>query len=387
MKRILVTGGCGFIGHHFVEHVLKHTDWHVVVLDRLNYASNGFDRLRDISVFDDKRVRVFTGDLTHELGEGLRREIGEVDYLVHMAAETHVDHSIADPWPFIQSNIVGTYRVLELARRLAGLKKMIYFSTDEVFGPAGSKDYPIWSNNNHILVKYQDYREWDRYNSSNPYAATKAAGEELCLAWANTYKVPVLVTHTMNVVGERQHPEKFVPSTVRKILDGEKVTIHADPTKTVSGSRMYIHARNVADAVLFLLEKDVPVREKYNIVGEKEITNLEMAKTIAHVLGRDLKYELVDFHSSRPGHDLRYALSGSKMDQMGWRAPVGFEESLERTIRWIADPAHARWLCEMPIYSGGAPETCSCGHSGMDHWGSRPHACRRCDCPACSLWV
>lgn len=327
--RILITGGAGFIGHHLVEHVLKNTGWDVVVLDRLNYASSGFDRLRDIEVFDDKRTRVFTADFTQPLGEGLIREIGQVDYIVHMGAETHVDRSIENPEPFVMANVVGTMRMLDFARKQNNLKKFVYFSTDEVFGPA---------------PQGVDYKEWDRYNSTNPYAAAKAGGEELALAYSNTFRVPVIVTHTMNAFGERQHPEKFIPKIINKVLAGETVTIHADPTRQHAGSRFWIHARNIASAILFLLEKS-DFRDKYNIVGERELDNLSMARYVANALGRELKYELVDFHSSRPGHDLRYALDGTKMKEMGWEVPKTFEDSLARTVGWyFLKPERMRWL-------------------------------------------
>lgn len=324
--KILVTGGCGFIGHHFIECLIKNTDWEIVVLDKLTYASNGFDRLRDIKVFDDKRISIFTTDFTKPIPTGVKAEIGEIDYLVHMGAETHVDKSIDDPESFVMSNVVGTMHILNYARELPSLKKMVYFSTDEVFGaaPEGTA-----------------YKEWDRYNSTNPYSASKAGGEELCLAYANTYKVPVLITHTMNVFGERQHFEKFIPMIINKVLKGEEVTIHSNPEKTKAGSRFYIHARNVANAILFLL-KHGKVRDKYNIVGEVEVDNLEMAQFIGQIIKMGLIYRMTDFHSSRPGHDLRYALDGTKMKDLGWNLPVNFEDSLRKTIEWFL--ANRRWL-------------------------------------------
>ena len=327
MTKIVVTGGAGLMGHHFVEHLLKNTDWQIVVLDRLNYASNGLDRLRDIECFSASGVDIFTIDLCKPLSEGVKQEIGEVDYIVHMAAETHVDNSIIDPYPFVMSNVVGTLNILEFAKEQKNLKQFVYFSTDEVFGPA-----PEGTN----------YKEWARYNSGNPYAATKAGGEELCLAYANTHNVPVLITHTMNLFGERQHPEKFIPLVINKVLAGETVYIHSNSDKTKAGSRFYIHCRNVSAALVFLIEKQQWTRHKMNIVGEKEVDNLELAQLIAKIVGKPLKYEMVDFHSARPGHDLRYALDGFYLRNIGWNHPKTFEKSLEKTVRWMLD--NPKWL-------------------------------------------
>lgn len=327
MKRILVTGGAGFFGSHFCEHVLKETDWEIVVLDRLSYAASGFDRLRDVDVFDDKRVTVLTADIAEPLSVGVKQEIGKVNYILHAAAETHVDNSIGDAYPFVRANVVGTYWMLEYARHHDGLEQFIQFSTDEVFGPA---------------PEGVSYKEWDRYNCTNPYSASKASAEQLALAYANCYGMPLLLTRTMNMIGERQHPEKFVPLVIRKVLAGETVTIHADSTKTKPGKRHYIHCRNVADALLHLLSIGPFAREPFHIAGEREVDNLELARMIASFVGEPLKYELVSWHTSRPGHDLRYALDGSKMAEHGWAPPVGFEDSLRKTIKWTL--AHPRWL-------------------------------------------
>ena len=324
-ERVLITGGAGFVGHHVVDHVMKNTAWNVVVLDRLNYASGGFDRLRDSEVFDDRRVATLSADFTKPIVNGLAREIGAVDYILHLGAETHVDRSIVDPEPFVMANVLGTMHVLNLARRLPDLKWMAYFSTDEVFGAAPDGVY---------------YKEWDRYDSGNPYSATKAGGEELCLAYANTYGTPLFITHSMNIVGERQNKEKYVPLCIRKIGAGEMVRIHADATGTISGTRCWIHARNVADAMLFLLEH-AEQREKYNIVGE-ELSNLEVAQVVAGVLGKPLKYEMVAQAELRPGHDFRYALDGSRMAAMGWAAPVSARDSIIKTVQWTLE--NPRWL-------------------------------------------
>ena len=200
---------------------------------------------------------------------------------------------------FVLDNVVGTANILEYARRVNEsnkLERFIYFSTDEVFGPA---------------PKGVDYKENDRYNSTNPYSATKAGGEELAVAYENTYRLPVYITHTMNVFGERQHPEKFIPMCIKKIRDGESVTIHSDKTKKIPGSRHYIHAEDVAEAIYFILTNKLKDEidfggakcPKFNIVGSEELNNLALAQIIANCQNKELIYEMVDFHSSRPGHD------------------------------------------------------------------------------------
>jgi len=329
-KTALVTGGAGFIGHHVVEHLLKSTDWNVVCLDRLDCSGN-LNRLADMGIWEKekRRVRIVFHDLRAQISSQVAAQIGDVDFVLHLAASTHVDRSITDPMQFVMDNVVGTTNLLDFVRqRKDAIELTAHFSTDEVFGPAPAG------------IRY---KEWDRYKSGNPYAASKAGAEEMAIAFQNTYGLRLFVTHTMNVFGERQHPEKFLPMTIRKVLAGETVTIHADKTKTASGTRFYVHARNVAAALAFLLAPGRAVPgEKYNIVGEREVSNLELAQAIAAALGRDLKYEMVDFHSARPGHDLRYALDGEKMKALGWSIPMGFERSLESTVRWTV--ANPRWL-------------------------------------------
>lgn len=320
--RVLLTGGAGFIGHHVVEDILRNTDWDITLIDRLDCSGN-LNRLAEVGC-PNQRVRFFYHDLRASFSDQLCAQLGEHDYILHLAAGTHVDRSIADPLSFVFENVVATCNLLEYARR--GCERFLYFSTDEVFGPA---------------PEGVRYKEWDRYKSGNPYAATKAGGEELALAFQNTYGVPVIVTHTMNVFGERQHPEKFIPSTIQKVRDGDTVTIHANRDCTKAGSRFYIHARHVASAVRFVLAHGLP-GDKYNIVGEKEVSNLALAHEVAKTVGKPLHFEMVDFHSARPGHDLRYALDGSKLADMGWTPPDTFEESLRQTVNWTL--GNERWL-------------------------------------------
>lgn len=332
MKRVLLTGGCGFVGHR-LAHVLVEAGHHVTILDKFTYASRGLDRLRDIGLplrppnedATDKHVVILSHDFAQPMPPYLEREIGPVDILLHVGGETHVDRSIDDAEPFVISNVLGTMRMLELARRKK-VERFLYFSTDEIFGPAPPGVH---------------FKENDRYNAGNPYAAAKAGGEELVVAYHNTHKVPAIITHTMNIFGERQLAEKFIPKVIRKVMHDELVTIHADKTRTVSGSRFYLHLADLCDAVLFLLDAGNP-GEKYNIVGEREVTNLEVAQMIAGFLLKPLRHEMVDFHTSRPGHDLRYALDGAKLAAMGWRHKVGFAAGLERTVNWYVD--NQSWL-------------------------------------------
>jgi dTDP-glucose 4,6-dehydratase len=330
--KIIITGGCGFIGHHFVEHIYKNTDWDIIIIDKLSYASNGFERMRDTYTLHSNRVKVFTSDLILPLSHGLIKEIGtDVDYIVHMAAETHVDNSILDPKLFINNNIQSTVNLLEYARiHLTNLKTFFYFSTDEVFGPALGDTL---------------YKEWDRHKPTNPYSASKSAAEQICIAYENTYKTPLMIVNVMNAFGERQHVEKFIPLCIKKILNNEKIYIHSYPDKKTSGTRFYIHARNIAEAVLFLI-KNGTIGEKYNISGEREVSNLEIAQLIAKSMNKEneLNYELIDFHSSRPGHDLRYGLDGTKLFNMGFKLPLNFEESLKKTVEWTLQ--NQKWLEE-----------------------------------------
>ena len=339
MKTVLVTGGAGFIAHHFIRKILDTTDWNIVSLDRLDFSGN-LNRLKEIvgelPEGEQSRVRIVHHDLKAEINPQIEELIGKVDIIVHMAAGSHVDRSIEYPMEFVLDNVVGTTNLLNYARTIDNLENFIYFSTDEVFGPAPHGVY---------------YKENDRYNSTNPYSASKAGGEEMAVAFQNTYGMPIIITHTMNVFGERQHPEKYIPLCIKKTRDRELVTVHANAEKTKAGSRHYIHAEDVADACLFLLQsKHETVLDyggakcpKYNIVGATELDNLQLAQFIASVQGKELNYEMQDFHSSRPGHDLRYALSGEKMKLMGWE-PKSVHERLQETVEWTL--ANTRWMMQ-----------------------------------------
>ena len=197
-KTILITGGAGFIAHHAINKILSETDWKIVTLDRLDFSGN-LNRLKEVvdtfPLSEQKRVQVVYHDLKAELNPEIAATIGKVDYIAHLAAGSHVDRSISYPLEFVMDNVVGTAHILDYARKLDSLERFAYFSTDEVFGPA---------------PKGINYKENDRYNSTNPYSATKAGAEELVVAFENTYQLPCIITHTMNVFGERQNPEKYI---------------------------------------------------------------------------------------------------------------------------------------------------------------------------------
>ena len=340
-KRVLITGGAGFIAHHVIDKILKETDWKIVCLDRLDISGN-LNRLHDMLQDHDpaavaRRLRIVFHDLKAEVNSQIVADIGHIDIVLHLAAGSHVDRSITYPMEFVQDNVVGTVNMLDYARKhLPNLERFVYFSTDEIYG---------------IAPPGVAYKEYDRYNSTNPYSASKAAGEEFCVAYENTYKMPIVVTHTMNVFGERQHPEKFIPSTIQKVRDGGTVVIHSDPSRTVAGSRMYIHAQDVAEGLMFILElKDYTHTgdyghahcPKFNLVGTEEIDNLTLAQMIAAAVGKELKYEMTDFHTSRPGHDMRYALDGGLLASLGWEPKIKLSERIKGVVEWTLD--NERWL-------------------------------------------
>jgi dTDP-glucose 4,6-dehydratase len=330
-KRVLISGGAGFIGHHVIEEFLRETDYDIVSIDRLD-TSGDLNRVFEVLEKNPawkKRVEILWHDLKAPINEVMRHKIGPVNYVLHLAAGSHVDRSIEYPMEFVMDNVIGTVNMLDYAREHLSdtLETFLYFSTDEVFGPAPEGVF---------------YKEDDRYRSGNPYAASKAGAEELCIAYENTYKMPIIVTHTMNVFGLRQHPEKFIPMIIKRVRDQEMIHVHANSDCTKAGSRHYIHASDVASAVLFLLDNGVS-GEKYNVAGPDETDNEELVKMIAEVVGKRPVYELIDFHSSRPGHDLRYALSSEKMRKLGWTPQKNLRERIQEVVQWTL--ANKRWIC------------------------------------------
>lgn len=342
--RILLTGAGGFVGSHALKYLLTKTDAEVVCLTSFEHSGTS-SRIRQ--VFSDSaryngdwqwsdRVKLIRHDLRTPIDPVTLAQIGHIDTIWNIASESHVDRSITHPVPFIKNNVDLILNMLEAARVLKP-RLFLQMSTDEVYGPAPSG---------------HAHAEWETPLPSNPYSASKAAQEAICFSYWRTYGVPVVLTNTMNIVGEMQDPEKFVPMVMKRVASGEEMTIHASPSGVI-GSRYYLHAHNLADAWWFLTntlhkehvpaysdEVDRPAR--YHVVGEREIDNLQFAQMIADKMGMSLRYKLVDFHSSRPGHDLRYALDGSKMESLGWRAPLSLDESMQKMVEWTL--ANREWL-------------------------------------------
>lgn len=332
-KRVLLTGASGFFGHHLLRHLLMETDWDIVCIcswqhkgtpERVKQAMNGQN---------SERVKVITHDLVAPLTPHTITSLGKIDYILNIASNSHVDRSIENPGEFILGNNALAFNMLELSRALKP-DLFLQFSTDEVYG---------------VAPDGIDYPEWSSIRPSNPYSASKAGQEATAFSYWRTYNVPLVITNTMNLFGQAQDPEKYVARLIRKIYNEETVTVHGREDNI--GSRFYLHARNAADAVLFIVknlpatlyrEDEVLQPDRYNIVGDIELNNLQIAQLVAKLMGRELKYELEDFHHSRPGHDRRYALSGEKMKSLGWSAPHDFIESMKKTIEWTL--AHPEWL-------------------------------------------
>lgn len=325
-KYVLLTGGAGSIGVHVIAHIMANTDWNIVVLD--SFRHKGFKERIDRVIMDHPkwkpRITEFQHDLVCPIPDALSDKIGHIDYILHLAALSDVLFSFENPVYTIQNNVISTLMMLEYARKTKP-EAFVYFSTDEVYGPA-----PIDGS----------HKEWESHKPSNAYAASKAASEDICYSYWRSYDVPLIITNTMNNFGQMQGPSKFPAIIQKKINSGEEVEIHAHNDDI--GTRYYIHSRNVADALLFILSRGVKHHEigqldephRYNIVGDVQLSNLDLAQSIAQIMGKELKYKLVDFHAANPAHDIHYGLNGNKLKELGWVQPISYQESMEDTVNW-----------------------------------------------------
>lgn len=364
-KKVLLTGIGGFIGSHCLKYWLENTDWDIVGID--SYRNKGqISRIQEVwladSDFDASRVKIYTHDLAVPIDRQLENlllersinERGQVvgrpfDIIINMASDSAVERSTIDPTYCLRNNYELAINMLEFARKNPP-KLFIQISTDEVFGEAPPLPDP-------------GHKEWSAIRPSNPYSASKAAQEAMAIAYWRTYDLPIIITNTMNVVAEWQDPEKFLPKIISFVAQGKEIPIYADqvtsggnhtsfdavPQQWYIGSRVYLDARNKADALQFLTTLP-PARysegaaepDRYNICGEDELNNYELAQMVADAMGKDLKYKLVPSDSARPGYDRRYALDGSKLAALGWVPPISFQDTIERVVQWTLKNPH--WL-------------------------------------------
>ena len=307
--RILVTGGAGFIGSHFVKYLLKtYKNYHVINLDKLTYSGN-LDNLKEIA--RHPRYEFVRGDICDvKLAANVMKKRSMV---VHFAAETHVDRSIKDGADFVRTNVLGTHVLLQAAH-LAGVKRFVHVSTDEVYG-SRQRGY---------------FKETDPLNPSSPYSASKASSDLLALSYFFTYKMDIVITRCSNNFGPNQYPEKIMPLFITHLLEGRKVPLYG----LGKNVRDWIYVQDHCRAVDLVLHKG-QAGEIYNISGENYLDNLSLTKSILKVMGHSLK--MIKYVPDRLGHDFRYAIDCSKLRKLGHSSQVPFEEGITKTIKWYTD--------------------------------------------------
>ncbi len=304
---LLVTGGAGFIGSHFIRYILgEYPDYQIINLDNLTYAGN-LDNTADFA--DHSNYSFVQGDVADRK---LMDELGaKVDAIVHFAAETHVDNSIDDATPFLQTNVIGTQVLIEAALKHKH-QRYIQVSTDEVYGD----------------IEEGLFTEESPLKPSSPYSASKAAGDMLVLAAVRTYDLPGVISRCSNNYGTHQFPEKIVPFFIKKLMAGEKVPLYGDG----SNVRDWLHVLDHCRAIDLILHKG-KVGEIYNVGANNEHSNLETTKRMLQIL--ELPEDRIELVKDRPGHDIRYAIDSSKIqNELGWKSTVDFEDGFRETVEW-----------------------------------------------------
>lgn len=304
MTKILITGGAGFIGSNFVHYMLKHhPEYEIVVLDKLTYAGRK-ENLQDVL----DKITFVKGDICDK--EVVEKVVKDCDFVVNFAAETHVDRSIIEAGSFVLTDVFGTYNLLEACRKF-DVKRFMQISTDEVYG--------------HILEG--SFKEEDKLNPRNPYAASKAGADLLVKTYFETYGLPVVITRSTNNYGPYHHPEKFIPKCIIYALLNKKIPVYG----TGKNVRDWLYVEDNCEAIDLVLHKGKN-GEIYNIAGKQELENIEVVKTILRLMGKP--EGLIEFVKDRPGHDLRYSLDISKIEKLGWKPKTTFEEGIKKTIEW-----------------------------------------------------
>lgn len=318
--KLLVTGGYGFIGSNFIRYILKkYPDYEIINLDALTYAGNP-ENLRDIE--KNPQYRFVHGKIENSTTVKMLMDpvdniygVEEVDYVVNFAAESHVDRSILDAQPFLMTNVMGTYVLLEAAREY-NIKKFTHISTDEVYGTLGDSGR---------------FTEESPLRPNSPYAASKASGDLLVRAYYETYGLPVIIVRPSNNYGPYQFPEKFIPLMITNLLEGKPVPIYGRGENV----RDWLYVEDSCRAIDIILHKG-RIGEIYNVGGNGEMKNVALVRQVLNMMGKDEGY--IKFTQDRPGHDYRYALDNSKIeDELGWRPLVRIEEGLKKTIKWYKE--------------------------------------------------
>ena len=314
-NRILVTGGGGFIGSHFINEILSvNPDKEILNLDCISYATSNqtLDLFKDFKNYQFKKI-----DINNFEDVLIAFKNFEPDIVVHFAAESHVDNSVLGPKIFLETNIIGTFNLLQASLEIKKILPSLVFhhvSTDEVYGDLNFHD--------------AKFTELSNYKPSSPYSASKASSDLLVQSWARTFKLNYVITNCSNNFGPRQHTEKLIPNVIRKILSNKKIPIYGNGLNI----RDWIYAKDHSQAIISLHEHGV-MNEKINIGGEHEISNLSLVRHILKMMGRN--EDLIEFVSDRPGHDLRYAIDNSKIYTLtDWKPSQHFDQNIQETIEW-----------------------------------------------------
>ena len=301
-KNILVTGGYGFIGTNFVKHLLKNSDYNIIVFDKLTYASN-------LNNLEKENIKFIKGDLYNK--NDVNNALRDTDYVVNFAAESHVDRSIINADDFLNSNIYGVYNILNYIKKNKNIEKFIHISTDEVYGNAINTTF----SENSCL------------NPNNPYSATKASADLLIMSYYKTYKIPACITRSSNNYGPFQHPEKLIPKTIIYSILNKNIPIYGNGKNT----RDWLYVEDNIEGILTVL-RNGKNGEIYNIGSDIELSNIDIVRKILKFM--DKPESLINYVNDRPGNDLRYSLDSSKLMKLGFKPRINIEYGLEKTINW-----------------------------------------------------